>query len=230
MPLVFVLGSATVLSTRYVFFLHHPEYFLRAAGPTISRTAAFAPSSLVFAVGICATALAAATGWTAVAFANAPRCVDAAHARLHRAAVACGLVAALFLALLGIVNSNWNGRLHEAFSVVFYASQSFAFLFDTLWWRRLPAASSCGAARRRGREKAAVCALIFALSTLFLALYLIDKADVLADETALDFAFVVVEYAVSLLCFWYSAAVYRELAAHHAGAASQDETAPALVN
>lgn len=67
---------------------------------------------------------------------------------------------------------------------------------------------------RRGREKTAACGLIFALSAVFLGLYLIDRADILADETVLDFVFVVVEYTLSILCFWYSSALYRELAAH----------------
>lgn len=221
MPMVFILGSITLLSTRHVFSLFHPEYFLYAAGPSISRTAAFFPSSQLFAGGICITALCAAMGWTVVAFANAPRDTSAAQARLRRSSVGCGLIAALFLALLGIVNSSWNGRLHEAFSVIFYASQVAAFLLDTLWWRHLSPTEGNAAVRRRGREKAAVCGLIFALSALFLGLYLTDKADVLANETALDFAFVVVEYALSILCFWYSAAVYRELAAFHAGGADR---------
>jgi len=219
MPMVTILGTATTLLTRYVLFLHQPERFLHGAGPTISRTAAFPPGSMVFAVGICATSVCAAIAWIIVFAANAPRCpgADALQTGLRRAATACGCAAALFLALLAIVNSNWHGKLHEAFSVAFYASQVLAFLLDTLWWRRLPrfpGASGGAAARRRGSEKTAACGLIFALSAVFLGLYITDKADLLADETALDFAFVVIEYTLSILCFWYSSAMYRELTAY----------------
>lgn len=202
-----VFGAATVFITRWIFSFTHPDYFV-GAGPTISRTAAFAPSGTFFTIGMCLTSVCAALTWFVVLRANVlrPRVVGGGARALAALAVLTGWLAALFLALLSIVDSNWNGPLHEKFSIAFYASQVLSFALDTVWQARFLKVRTKGGAR-----KTFLFAVIFVLSAVFLGLYLVDKADILASESLLDAVFVPVEYVLSLLCFAYAAALRWEL-------------------
>ena len=62
MLLVFLVGVPVMLLTRWTFFVHEPDFFERTS-PSISKTAAYAPASYLFATGMVATAVFLIISW-----------------------------------------------------------------------------------------------------------------------------------------------------------------------
>ena len=62
MLLVFLVGVPVILLTRWTFFVHQPDFFERTS-PSISKTAAYAPASYLFATGMVATAVFLIASW-----------------------------------------------------------------------------------------------------------------------------------------------------------------------
>jgi hypothetical protein len=214
-PSVTVLGIVTVFSTRMIFSVTHPHYF-EGAGPTISRSAAFGLASELFAVGALLTSICILISWTIGLAVNGERSrgYPAWSRLLVIATVACGWSAGLLLGAVAYVNSNVNGPLHELLSLLFFSCQVAALFLDTLWNRlmdRQGAWDGYPQTRRAGWHKSLLLLVTFALAAFFLCLYVLDKSDVLADESLLDFVFVIVEYTVCVLCFSYAWFGYREV-------------------
>ena len=216
LPGVFVIGTTVTLATRYLFFLYHPEYFDTGV-PSISRTAAFAPGSYLFAAGISFTAALIFISWYFVFYLNQARlrlCPDAGLLRIFNLlAYSLGMCSGLFLALLALINSEIDGPKHEWLSIAFFSTQVTAFLFDTLLWLGLSRRDVVVpiTVYRAGSRKSVLMAIVGVLAILLLGLYLVNVFDLVADARLIKSCFVATEYTVSILCFAYSAAYYPEV-------------------
>jgi len=226
MPAVFVIGTSTLFLSRLVFYHTHPHYFVDNS-PTISRTAAFAPAGDVFMVGMCMVTILGYLSWGLALRSNlAPeRSRDRVGCRLAWAATIVAWLAVSFLALLAIVDSNWNGKLHELFSVLFFFLQMTAFLLEAVWLKRSRRLGLVASSRAHamGSQRTAVSLVVAGLSVILLILYLTNKSQLVSVERYVDYPFVLIEYIISVLCFAYPTAQYRELVAYWKG---RDEARP----
>jgi len=217
MPAVFVIGTSTLFMTRLIFYNTHPDYFVNNS-PTISRTAAFAPAGDVFMVGMCIVTILGFISWGIALQSNLvlERSRDQVGRRLAWAATIMAWLAVSFLALLAIVDSNWNGRLHEIFSICFFFLQMVSFLLEAAWLRRSRRLGLVTSSRAHamGTQRTAVSLLVAGLSVALLILYLTHKSHLVSVERYVDYPFVLIEHTISVLCFAYPTAQYRELVAY----------------
>lgn len=209
-------GLMTLFATRYIFYITHPEFFINRT-PSISRAAAFDPASDVFMVGMCLASFCGVITWSMVLRSNlsSQRSKDQIADCLAWGAAILGVLAVLFLSLLAIIDSNWNGPLHELFSIFFFFLQIISFLCDAAWLRRArhKGLTTSHYVRRLGTHKILISVLLASLGVLFFILYVMDKTNIFLDEQILDLAFVTVEYVIGILCFIYPVAQYREQSA-----------------
>lgn len=219
-PGVFLLGVSVTLMSRYLFYIYHPEFFERGV-PSISRTAAFPPSSYLFTIGITLTSVLIFISWYFVFHMNTVRIQGRSHTKravlYNSLAYAFGLISGSFLALLALITSEMDGPSHEWFSVAFFATQVAAFTFDGLMWRelrRLGIVSQGSRTYLHGRNKALLLLLILAVASALLLFYVSDLLKLLEDRHLSKLLFVTTEYATSILCFAYSAAYYPEIRDH----------------
>jgi hypothetical protein len=214
MPTVFIVGTITIFLTRYTFYFTHPHYFVNNT-PSISRTGAFAPSGDVLMVGLCFVSLLGLISWSIALLSKlevTPK-TDRLGLSLAWSATIFAWLAEVFLALLAIIDSTWNGPLHESFSIIFFLTQIISFFLETLWLyhSRRRGIGLEPELYKRGSQKIAVTYFVSFLATIMLILYLTDKSNVIVDESLIDLFFVILEYTVSTLCFAYPLFQRREL-------------------
>jgi hypothetical protein len=214
--LISVWGLSTLLITMVVFYISHPEYYQNRF-PSISRAAAFSPSSDIFAVGMCVTAFFGLIGLFIVMHSNnSPyRTHDRTGRILIWTAGIFMITANIFLALLAIVNSNWNGSLHDLFSVLFFFTIIIAYTLDSVWLlyerkQRHYRFNPLDHVYRMGSHKLGLTALLFVLGLVTFILYVVDKNNILTDERAIHGVFVWFEYTTASLCFLLPITQYRE--------------------
>jgi len=217
LPGVFFLGTVITLLVRYILYLYHPDVFQHTT-PSISRTAAFEPGSIVFTVGINITVILILISWHFVFHFNASRLrrIDKSSQGvqfLNLLAYSFGIISAIFLALLALINSAMDGPLHEIFSIVYFATQVAAFTFDFILWHVLVRKNGIHPDEyRHGQRKALLFIVIACVSALMLFLYLLKIYDVYHDgHQLITSAFVFFEYTTSILCFLYAFAYYPEI-------------------
>lgn len=132
-----IAGITSILLTRYVAFIYHPEEFARSL-PTISKTASLDIATQLFAYTIPVIAVCVLLTWYIGFLATKERIialVDENNApRLHilsRIALILGITSAIALASLAIVSLEDNDPLHINFSYIFFISQTLSFSFDS---------------------------------------------------------------------------------------------------
>lgn len=138
LPLFITVGGiSTLLLTRYIAYLYHPEVFASSL-PTISKAASLDVASQIFSAVMPIIALCVLFAWYMGFLATRERIttlVDKPNApRLHhlnRTAVTFGFSSAIFLALLAIVSLEDNNDWHIYFSYGFFISQVLSFAFDS---------------------------------------------------------------------------------------------------
>lgn len=208
-----VFGLSGLFLTMVIFHIYHPEYVQKRT-PSVSRAAAFDPSADVFTVTMCIAALCSVCMWVFVLRSNlsAYRNTNTTTLVLAWLAAALNIIAAISLALLAIVNSNWNGHLHEMFSISFFFSQIIGFIFDSSWllYNRKNAHGPLKKAVSDRNSKLWISAILVTLGLVMLTLYLIDKNNVLTNEKNLHTAFAYTEYVICVLCYLYPLPLYRE--------------------
>ena len=226
-PAIFLTGTLVVLLTRYIFYLYHADYFVHHY-PTISRAAAFAPSSYFFTCGILVTVLFIITSWLLGYFYRKHVIMEVAEnrwlLRLNNIEVFLGVAAAIFLALLAIINSEMNGHLHEMFSIAFFSLQIAAFVMDTLMWKLLCSKGAIiqGTTEyRNGVRRIYIFVVLFIAAAIFLGLYLVSEFDLASGNALLKRAFFITEYTVAILCFAYALPYYSEIKKHYRKLADQ---------
>ena len=138
LPLFITVGGiSTLLITRYIAYIYHPEVFAQSL-PTISKAASLDVASQVFSAVMPLIAFCVLFAWYMGFLATRERItalVEKSYApRLHllnRIALTLGLTSAVFLASLAIVSLEDNNDWHIYFSYGFFISQVFSFVFDS---------------------------------------------------------------------------------------------------
>lgn len=222
-PMVFLLGVPTIFLTRFVFHATRPEYFADTI-PTISKSAAFAPASDVFLIGILVVSTCIVMAWLLVFRMSRERLQALAgrarHARLYRtlsaAAAGFGILAGICLALLAIITLEVQDPVHIALSYAFFITQLSAYLADS-WaaWlmNRMLAAEDAGPGLSLG-GKPVVCLATILLGLFYLFLFLTREKGLYPNEMLVQGIYVMTEYVLSTLCFAYSALYFPELRRH----------------
>ena len=228
LPLVLLaislVGIPTVLVVRIIAYIEHPDLFIGTL-PTISKTAAFAPGTQIFAIGMTCAAICIIIAWPLawlVNRRNIERFTDAGYERwlLYSGATLAtlsGIVAGVMLAALANVSLEDNDPQHVAFSWGFFISQVVAFIIDTIVALRLRARS-----RRFGygyplihlNFKPRLTIAISLLALLFLVIYLTKGIAPLDDSMAVRHLYVTTEYLLAVLCLYYPTAYYPEVRCH----------------
>lgn|GEM_PF-6923033 len=209
-----ICGLSTLFLTMSLFYISHPEYFQKGL-PSISRAAAFEPSREVFAVGMCVASLFGVIMWLIVLRSNssAYRTQDRTGRIMVWFTAVFGIAASTFLVLLAIVNSNWNGPLHELFSLLFFFAMIIAYILDAAWLLRARRCDSFNPPKyvhRLGSQKVGFTALLVGLGIVMFMFYLLDKSNILANDRAIKTVFGFLEYLVGALCFLIPITQYRE--------------------
>jgi hypothetical protein len=214
--LVSVCGLSTLLITMVLFYISHPEYYQNGF-PSISRAAAFSPSRDVFAVGMCVAAFFGIISMFIVQHSN--NSPYRTHDRTGRiflwSTFLFCITANIFLALLAIVNSNWNGPLHELFSVLFFFAMIITYTLDAIWLlyqrkQRHYRFNPLDHVHRMGSHKLVISALLVGLGIVMFILYVVDKSNILTDDRVIHGVFVWFEYMVAAICFLLPITQYRE--------------------
>lgn len=202
-----LVGVPTILLTRLLAWLYQPGLF-DGTLPTISKTAAFAPGSLLFTPGMTLVAGAIVLAWPVAHGVNARAIAQrpAAQARgltmLNRAALAAGITAGIALGALSIVTLEVHDPAHVELSKLFFGAQILALLIDGSLSLRLDAGAQ---ARKR------LCLAVAASAFVFLLAFLVKDADALADSMVVRWIYVGSESLVCVLMLCYSLTYLRDL-------------------
>jgi hypothetical protein len=233
LPLVFVIGAASLFITRYIYWLYHPEQWVGDA-PSISGTASAPPASVFFMVAMLADAVCIVVCWTLTLtmYRQRLRLVPRSRGRARLAlwsGAAClmGMLAGLSLAALGSVDLSDGHDFHMLASYVFFISQVLAFLLEgsaAVALRRVCPGLDGPVERRAPRAKlsAGITTLVCAL--FFFFMYLVRDHLAPAVLYPAQQVYVASEYVVALLCFAYPLTSFREIRHHFSlamGAGSQ---------
>ena len=216
---VFILGVSTVVVTRILLYVHHPKYFLHTI-PSISKTAAFAPGSYIFTVGMTVVSACIVITWVLIFKLNNHRInlalLDHAWIMLCRilnfSACVCGITAGVYLALLSNISLEANSDFHINYSKYFFFLQTLSFIIDTV----------CVSITRRAspgkyvydyafHTRAFICIIVF-LDALFFQ-YLFENRDsgIFSDRHFAQQIYILAEHTIAFLSFSYSAAYFPEV-------------------
>jgi hypothetical protein len=209
-----ICGLSTLFLTMSLFYISHPEYFQKGL-PSISRAAAFEPSRDVFAVGMCVASFFGVITWLIVLRSNrsAYRTQDRTGRTIVWFTAVFGIAASILLVLLAIVNSNWNGPLHELFSILFFFVMIITYILDAAWLlraRRYNGFNPPKHVHRLGSQKLGLTGLLVGLGIVMFTFYLLDKSNFFINDRTIKTVFGFLEYLVGALCFLIPVTQYRE--------------------
>ena len=215
--LIPAVGVPTILLARLLAWIFEPRLF-DGTLPTISKTAAFAPASMVFTTGMTLVGAAIVLAWPIAHAFNARSIARLAAggglAFLNGAALAAGVAAGLALAGLAIITLKVNDPAHMGLSKVFFGAQMLALLFDATLagrldalarTRREPPATLALRAREGLGLAASACALVF------LVFFLGKDAAVLPYPMLVRWIYVGSESALCILLLCYPLTYLRDM-------------------
>lgn len=138
LPLFITIGGiATLLVTRYIAYIYHPEVFEKSL-PTISKAASLDVATQIFAIAMPLIALCVLFVWYMGFLATRERITTLVNHKaapklhgLNRIALTLGFSSAIFMALLAIVSLKDNNQWHMYFSYGFFISQVLSFAVDS---------------------------------------------------------------------------------------------------
>ncbi|MDP6705475.1 MAG: hypothetical protein QF893_03940 [Alphaproteobacteria bacterium] len=217
MLLVFLVGVPIILITRWAFVVHHAEFFERT-NPSISKTAAYAPGSYIFAAGIVLTAVLLimawyigrrVNGWSFEALRPGPG--TGLMSALSGAGSILGMIAGVLLAALAIVNLKVSNNGHMVLSALFYASQVGAFLLDSVaavWLKRRAREQADIDPPIPGNSRIWVCVGVVVATACFVFLFNFKDWEAYDDSMLVQRIYVASEYILATLCLGYAVAGY----------------------
>lgn len=222
--LVFLIGAPLIILTRVIFHIYHPEYFVNRL-PSISKTAAFAPGSYLFSLGMILVSLCILISWTYIYQLNRDRIRQLSfnnnsYVLLHLKNVTAsilGISAGIFLGLLSVISLDIDDPLHISLSILFFNCQILSFIFDTLCALAIIKIASLHNIEIENLTlsgKPYVCVTITLASIFFLFMYLAKDSTIFTDKYFAQKLYITAEYSTSLLAFSYSALYYPEINAH----------------
>ena len=218
---IFIVGVSIIFLTRYVFHVFHPSYF-DGRVPSISKSAAYAPGSYLFCLGMIIVCV--------LIFITVAHVRNIYHTRINRLTLnenerhhllklcntGCfiGQSAGVFLALLAIISLEVNDPIHIILSFLFFASQNLAFVYDffcTQKLNRYARAESGNTATLPGKGRAILFVIITCLSLFYLFMFLTKDSDIYSDNYFAHQIFAITEYTWATLAFLYPALYYPEI-------------------
>lgn len=222
---IFVVGVMIIFLTRYIFYVYHPSYFDNRV-PSISKSAAYAPGSYLFCIGmivVCVLIFITVAHVRNIYHTRINRLSlteDERHHLLKQCNAGCfiGQSAGVFLALLAIISLEVNDPVHIVLSFLFFASQNLAFIFDFLCTQKLnhyirdQAGSTI---ELPGRGRAILFVIITCLSLFYLFMFLTKDSDIYSNNYLAHQVFAITEYTWATLAFLYPALYYPEIRKMH---------------
>lgn len=231
LPLVSIVAIPTVLITRALAQMYHPELYIDTL-PTISKAAAFPPGSTVFAIGMTFASVCIVLGWGCYWVAGrwhiaAPHTPTSEQGWLQAAfglATLLGIAAGLFLGGLSNISLEDNDPLHVLLSKLFFATQVTAFLIDTVILLRLRRHATPGMAPAHGGRLYLTPAIVL-LSLAFLATFLFKGTGGFTDTMLMRRIYTGSELVVAICCLLYPLTVLPALRQYLSGTAIARATA-----
>lgn len=218
---IFFVGVVIIFLTRYIFYIYHPSNF-EGRVPSISKSAAYAPGSYLFCVGMIIVCI--------LIFITVAHVSNIYHTRINSLMLAekerrhlqklcnsgCNIArsAGVFLALLAVISLEVNDPVHIILSFLFFASQNLAFIFDFFCTQKLNhyiRAQDGSSAMLPGRGRAILFVVITCLSLFYLFMFLTKDSDIYSNNYLAHQVFAVTEYTWATLAFLYPAFYYPEI-------------------
>jgi len=225
LPLVFLIGTPTLLITRYVYWLHYPQEFV-GTSPTISGTASVAPTSDIFQWAILAAVVCIIVTWSLELGMVRHRLRTHLPEGPTRAdlwttnTLACwfGIAAGIFLGALAVVDLGSGNSQHMLYSVLFFVTQVLAFVLDSLGGvklRRLCPGLTHPSERLAIVGKIGLAGISLTGGLFFLFIFAAKDIGLFADRYAVQQVYVLAEYGLCILLFAYPLPCYLEIRRHY---------------
>ena len=222
--LVFIIGSPAILLTKLFFYIQNPDFLTRRV-PTISKAAAYAPGYYVFCVGMLIVCVCIITTVIFVYKLYLYRIdrlsLPLATERKLKLAITIGcslcILAGLSLGLLSIISLEINDPVHVVLSILFFAFQSFAYIFDTLSITRIKKLAAINHIKIDNMSlngKPQLCVILSLLAVFYLFMFLSKDSSLFSDSYFAHQLYSVTEYIWANLAFLYSALYYPEIKNH----------------
>ena len=220
--LIFLIGAPSVFAVRYLYGLYHPNQFIGTV-PSISGTTSESPTAEIFEWAMYPVAACIVTAWTLNLDMNLHRLATAGVQSgriglLNTLSWACGLLGAVFLIVLAVVNLSDGHDVHMWSSEAFYVAQVLSFLFDiqcAIALRRACPHVSTPEDRNSLRGKILVGLLTLGFSLFFLLMFVIREHLDPSIQYSAQCIYVTTEYIVVLLCFAYPLPAFPEIRSHY---------------
>ena len=223
LPLVLLISMPAVLATRLILNATYPDRFDHTI-PSISKTAAYAPGSYVFAIGMSAVAICIVISWWVFRRVGserilhfAPRSYQYRLLGLNSAGSVLGMIAGLMLGLLAIISLEVHNDLHMILSALYFPFQILAFVVDSLCYVLLR--RSVG--RKVSRElnlavmtRLCLCLAIMISAGLFLYMFMNKSGGLFGSRHLAQQVYIISEHAVAWLSLGYPAALYPDVLRH----------------
>lgn len=224
LPSVFLIGVPSIFITRSLYFGAYPDEFVMDS-PTISGTASKGVASEFFAYSMMVVTGCIFVSWALNLFMSSDRLSrlpqdQRSHTLTFLSRFSCfaGVVAGIFLCMLGLYTLKNGHDVHMFSSWAFYIAQVLAIVLDTIlvfWIVRLQP-EHYGPVEQFGRRARVILgSCIFACSLVFLFMY--EVRDFLSQDYRYpaQLIFVLSEYTVAILCFAYPLTGVAEVRRHY---------------
>ena len=216
---VFILGIITIILTRIIFYSHHPEYFLDSI-PTISKSAAYAPGSYYFRVGMSIVSFCSLITWCLIYKINRLRINKLLNSGDRKSVtiffnyISCllGIIAAIFLALFSNITLEDHTNYHINFSKYFFFTEIFAFIIDSVCCSIIYYQNSAlnGIFNKKYFYFRYTLTILVILSSL-VYLFLFENRHIFSNEYQAQLVYVIAEHVTAILCFSYAVLYFPEV-------------------
>ena len=199
---VFVGGLLTIAVCRAIFFVHHPEWFVDTV-PTASKTAALAPSAIVFTFGMDTVGLCILAVWIFHGAVNQAeiRARGRGSEAANRLTVFLGLCQGISVILMATIDMEMQEFLHILFSITTFVFGALAYLADvfgaSLW--RVGVAETVSYRLRR-----MLAVSVTPIGLFFLYLFLEKANGPIVDPDVTQVVYVSTEHVLAFLSFAYA--------------------------
>lgn len=219
---VFFLGIITIIVTRILFYIYHPEYFLNTI-PTISKSAAYTPGSYFFMLGMNIVSICSFITWYLIYRFNTKRIKILLNTDNKYIAAnifnfmgfILGTLAALFLALFTNISLEDHTNYHISFSKYFFFTEIFAFIMDSVCcsiiYNQITALN--GTFNKNYYYLRYAITLLVILSSL-IYFFLFENRGIFNNVHLAQLFYVITEHVTAILCFSYAAAYFPDINKH----------------
>jgi len=209
-----LMGAVIIIAiTRYIFSQHHPKWFINDQ-PSISKTAAFAPSDTFFTAGMNSIAICVFIAWAIGHGYNALKiekvCKEANFDRtfaiiFNNVSLLLGLIQGITLSLAATVNLEISDYYHIVFSIAAFGSGALVFVsdsFGTSRWRKY--SQSAIELGFYFKIRRVISVAVTTGSLWYLYLWLNKNSGFIVDEYVTQVVYVTTEHILVTFSFLYA--------------------------